>query len=181
MKPDPNVSGVPYNFDTLPIWLFPSLWEESKTVRLRGLWFVLLYTLSSLVFGALFIFPLAIIFGRPIITTTWVWLFLCIPCGVVLGLISWWDFARKRKKLQIEGIQQCQNEPKNELITTRFKKSLLWRWLWLMFCAFLAFIFVMSFSQKNSTKGPHVKARDENAIHQIFNSESADSNRHLGQ
>ncbi len=96
MKPDPDVSGMPYNFDTLPMWLLPSLWDEHKKVRLRGLWFVLLYTLSFLVFGALFAFPLAIIFGKPLIATTYVWLSLCVPSGIILGFLAWWDFTRRR-------------------------------------------------------------------------------------
>ncbi|MFA5826738.1 MAG: hypothetical protein WC825_12320 [Gallionellaceae bacterium] len=181
MKPDPDVSGVPYNFDALPIWLFPSLWDETKTVRLRGLWFVLLYTLSFLVFGALLMFPLAIILSRPINAATGVWIVLCIPSGVVIGLFSWRDFAKKHKKLQAEGIQQYQNEPKNELITTRFKKSLVWRWLWLMFCVFLAFIFVMSFSQRNSTKEQSTETKNGDTINKIFNSERAIPNQYFWQ
>lgn len=105
MKPDPDVSGVPYNFDTLPMWLLPSLWDETKQIRLRGLWFVLLYTLSTLVFGALFIFPLALIFSRPIVVMAWGWIFLCVPFGIINGLASWWDFTRRRKKLLLENAQ----------------------------------------------------------------------------
>lgn len=144
MKPDPNVSGIPYNFDTLPIWLFPSLWDETKKVGLRGLWFVILYTLSTLIVGALVFFPLAIIFSKPIISMAWSWILICSPSGFILGLSAWWDFTRKRKVLQVNEVKALRIESKDELITTRFKNSLLWRWLWLIFCVFLAFVFIMS-------------------------------------
>jgi hypothetical protein len=99
LKPDPDVSGVPYNFDALPMKISPDLWDETKRMRLRGLWFVLLYTLSVLVFGSLFLFPLALVFDKPIILTAWIWLSLCTPAGIILGCIAWWDFTRKCTKL----------------------------------------------------------------------------------
>lgn len=112
MKPDPDVSGVPFNFDLIPISFYPDVWDETKQIRLRGLWFVLLYLLSFLVFGAIFLFPLALIFGKPMLTMTWVWLFLCVPGGIVLGFLSWWDFTRRRKQLLEEARKKSEVQSK---------------------------------------------------------------------
>ena len=106
MKPDPDVSGVPFNFDAIPMWLYPDVWDETKRVRLRGLWFVLLYTLSFLVFGAVFIFFIALIFSKPINALVWYWLFSSFPLGGMIGLASWWDFMRRSKKLLLENSPQ---------------------------------------------------------------------------
>ena len=99
MKLDPDVSGVPYNVDKLPMWLYPGLWDETKRIPLRGLWFVLLYALSFQVFFSLFMFVGAIVFSRPIGSMLWFSLLIGVPVGGVIGLASWWDFTRRRKKL----------------------------------------------------------------------------------
>ena len=111
MKPAPDVSGVPFNINAIPMSIYPDVWDETQKIRLRGLWFVLLYLLSFLVFGALFLFPLALIFGKPMLMTTWVWLFLCVPFGVIIGLAAWWDFTRKSKKLLAEKNSAAPSEP----------------------------------------------------------------------
>jgi hypothetical protein len=90
MKPDPDVTGVPFNFDAIPMKLFPGLWDETKKVRMRGLWFILLYTFSTQIFFSIFMF-----FGVMLLFS----LIIGIPIGIVIGLDSWWDFTRKCKKL----------------------------------------------------------------------------------
>ncbi len=85
MKPEPNVTGVPYNLDLLPIWIYPDLWNETKIVRLRGLWFVFLYTLSTLVFFSLFMFFGAILFTRSIETMLYFALIISLPIGSIIG------------------------------------------------------------------------------------------------
>lgn len=102
MKPGPDVSGMPYNFDKLPLWLFPSLWDETKQVRLRGLWFMLLYALSLEVFLGMFAFFGAIIFSRPISSMLWFTLIFSILGGSIIGLFNWLDFTRRRQKLLAE-------------------------------------------------------------------------------
>lgn len=106
MKPPLDVSGVPYNINAIPIWIFPALWDESKRVRLRGLWFILLYTLSFNVFLALFMFVGAIIFSRSIGLMLWFSLVISLPIGSIIGLASWWDFTQRRKKLLLENAPQ---------------------------------------------------------------------------
>lgn len=102
MKPEPNVTGIPYNFDLLAIWIYPNLWDETKRVRLRGLWFVLLYALSYLVFFSLFMFFGAILFSRPIGAMLYFSLIISLPLGGIVGLANWWDFIRRRRKLLAE-------------------------------------------------------------------------------
>jgi hypothetical protein len=118
MKPDPDVSGVPFNFDAIPMWLYPDVWDETKQIRLRGLWFVLLYALSLLVFLALFMFFGAIIFSRPIGPMLWFSLVIGVPGGAILGLSAWWDFTQRRKKLLLEKAQQ-NSEVKSQVTPTQ--------------------------------------------------------------
>lgn len=101
MKPDPDVSGVPFNSHAIPLWLYHDLWDETKRVRLRGLWFVLLYTLSLLVFFGLVSLLLSLIFSRPILLMLWFSLFISLSIGGIIGLANWWDFTQRRKKLII--------------------------------------------------------------------------------
>lgn len=100
MKPDMNPPGAFFNFDAFPFWVYPDLWDETKKVRFRGLWFVILYTLSFSIFSGLILFPGSLIFtNKPLWTTTWVWLYLFTPWGFFLGLAAWWDFTKRSKKL----------------------------------------------------------------------------------
>lgn len=115
MKPDPDVSGVPYNVDTLPMWIYPNLWDETKRIRLRVLWFVLLYIASFQVFISLFMFIGAIVFSRSIGPMLWYSLMLGIPVGGVIGLASWWDFSRRSKKILHEGaLKKSETQSQNE-------------------------------------------------------------------
>jgi len=110
MKPTPDVTGVPFNFDAIPVWIFPDLWDETKKVRLRGLYFVLLYTISVLVFLAIFMLFGAIIFSRSIGLMLWFALIISLPIGGIVGLGSWWDFTQRRKKLTLEAERKNQNQ-----------------------------------------------------------------------
>lgn len=102
MKPDPDVSGVPFNFDAIPMWLYPDVWDETKQVRLRGLWFVLLYTLSALIFTGVVAIFLALIFSKSMTVMAIGGLFFGGLGGIVIGLSAWWDFTHRRKKLLLE-------------------------------------------------------------------------------
>ena len=102
MKPDPDVSGVPYNSHAIPMWLYPDLWDEKKRVRFRGLWFVVLYTLSVLVFMGVVAILLGLFFSRPIGLMLWFVLIISAPIGGIIGLANWWDFTRRCKKLLLE-------------------------------------------------------------------------------
>lgn len=99
MQPERDVSGIPFNSHAIPLWLYPDVWDETKPIRLRGLWFVLLYALSFLVLIASFMFIGALIFSRPLGLMLWFSLVIGIPGGGVIGLGNWWDFTRRRKKL----------------------------------------------------------------------------------
>lgn len=97
MEPDFDRVGLPFNFDTLPLWLKPDLWDKGKNVPFRGMFFVLLYTLSFAVFAALLFVPAGIYMGADMaITTAVVWISLSVFSGSIIGLACWWDFARGR-------------------------------------------------------------------------------------
>lgn len=102
MEPPKDVSGVPYDFNKLPMWLYPDVWDETKHVRLRGLWFVLLYTLSGILFFGLVAFVLALISPKPLALMLWFSLIFSVPIGSIMGLAAWWDFTRRHKKLLAE-------------------------------------------------------------------------------
>lgn len=102
MKPPRDVTGMPYDFNAIPMWIYPDVWDETKQIRLRGLWFVVLDTISFLIFIAIFIFPGALIFDKSLIAAAWVWIFIGIPFGLISGLASWWDFTRLHKKMLLE-------------------------------------------------------------------------------
>lgn len=116
MKPSKDVTGMPYDFNAIPMWLYSDVWDETKRIRLRGLWFVLLDTLSFLTFLAIFLFPGALIFNKPLVAAVWVWLFLGIPCGFISGLASWWDFTQRRKKIILENASQKSEAQSQELL-----------------------------------------------------------------
>ncbi len=85
MKPDSTPPGVPFNFDAIPLWLKPDLWDESKTVRCRGLLFIVLYTLSVAAFMAILAVPAGIYKGADMmLTTVLLWLALSLPGGVLM-------------------------------------------------------------------------------------------------
>ena len=99
MKPNSNYPGSIFNFDAIPVWIQPDLWDETKTLRFRGLWFVLLYALSMATFSALIFVPIGIYFAYsgsndPKVTLV-LWLVTTVVLGSLLGLATWWDFARK--------------------------------------------------------------------------------------
>lgn len=102
MKPNGNVPGSPFDFDAIPVWIFPSLWDETKIVRFRGLWFVLLYTMSVLIYSALFMTVIGLIFSRPTSLVLWFSQYIGLPTGVIYGFATWMDFIRQRKKLLLE-------------------------------------------------------------------------------
>lgn len=106
MKPPRDVSGMPYDFNAIPMWLYPDVWDETKQVRLRGLWFVLLYSISFLAFFSVFMLIGALIFSRPIWSMLWFALIISVPIGGISGLASWWDFTRLHKKLLLEEAQK---------------------------------------------------------------------------
>jgi hypothetical protein len=99
MKPDSNAQGSPFNFDAIPIWLYPDVWDEHKSVKLRGFWFLFLYTLSSLTFNGFIFLPIALFSGN------WhkvflIWLMFGVVGGVIVGLAVWWDFTKRARKLK---------------------------------------------------------------------------------
>jgi len=109
MKPDSNLPGVPFNFDTVPLWLKPDLWDETKTVRCRGLLFILLYILSAAAFGGIIAVPVGIYMGVDTMgTTALVCLAVSLPGGVLLGLGTWWDFTRASRRLAVEAASMAQ-------------------------------------------------------------------------
>ncbi|WP_143694801.1 hypothetical protein [Variovorax sp. JS1663] len=100
MKPNANPPGTPFSFDRVAIWLFPDLWNEKKEIRYRGLWFVMCYTLSMLIFFAIVIIPGALIFS---ITLPVAFLIVGVAgalFGMIAGFCAWWDFCRRRRAIE---------------------------------------------------------------------------------
>ena len=99
-----NKGGEPFNFNLIPVWLYPDLFEETKEVNYRGGWFVVLYLISTLlnmlfIFGPLYIYTF---FTEPdrAIVALYIWLAIGIPFGVLLGLGMWRDFNLQCRKLK---------------------------------------------------------------------------------
>jgi hypothetical protein len=99
MKPDTDHSGAPFDFNALPTWLYPDVWNENKSVKLRGLWFILLYTISTLLFTALVFVPIAL-YLEAWFTPFVIWLILGFGWGPLIGLGVWWDFTKRARKLK---------------------------------------------------------------------------------
>lgn len=115
MKPDSTPPGSPFNFDAIPLWLKPDLWDETKAVRCRGLFFILLYTLSVAAFGTILAVPVGIYKGADMAgTTALLWLTLSLCFGIPLGLAVWWDFVRGCRKIAAEAAGSAHtDEPSN--------------------------------------------------------------------
>jgi hypothetical protein len=101
MKPDTTALGSPFNFDTIPVWLYADVWDENKLVKFRGLWFIVLYTISTLIFGCCVFLPIALFTGgwKPLVVM------LLIGggiFGILTGLAAWWDFTKRARKLKAE-------------------------------------------------------------------------------
>lgn len=104
MKRDPT--SAPFNFEAIPHWLEPELWDETKCVQHRGLKFIGLYTLSAAINSLIVFVPIFIYVGADGfkgVSVWWVipmwWLLLSTPWGILIGLLSWWDFTRACRKL----------------------------------------------------------------------------------
>lgn len=111
MKPDSTPSGVPFNFDTIPLWLKPDLWDETKIVRCRSLLFIALYTLSAAAFVAIILIPIGIYKGHGTYgTTAIIWLVLSLLGGILLGLAACWDFSRGKRRIAAEAARVAQAE-----------------------------------------------------------------------
>jgi hypothetical protein len=98
MKADSNAPGSPFNFDFIPLLLYPDVWDETKVVKLRGLWFIFLYTLSTITFAACIFVPIA--FFKPWKTTLIIGLIFGLLFGPFLGLAVWRDFANGKRKIK---------------------------------------------------------------------------------
>ncbi|MES2741713.1 MAG: hypothetical protein V4754_12280 [Pseudomonadota bacterium] len=103
MKPDSNPPGSPFDFDAIPLWMKPDLWNEKKIVRYRGCYFIFLYSLSTLIFASFIFVPIGIYQGSNMIyTTIAVWICTSLPWGLIIGVLAWRDFAVKKRKIEIE-------------------------------------------------------------------------------
>lgn len=102
----PNNIIPPFNFDAIPLYFEPSLWDETKPLRYRGFKFVVLYTLSIGV-HSLLIFAIGVLIRsfrdfKPIEGLGIWWLLVSVLAGILMGLLGWWDFTRTCKKLATE-------------------------------------------------------------------------------
>lgn len=103
MKPDTNYPGSVFNFDAIPYWVKPELWDREKSVHCRGLQFVLLYILSTALFVTFFAIPIGIYLGiEHVQVTVGIWLALTLISGTLIGLGVWWDFIRECRKLALQ-------------------------------------------------------------------------------
>lgn len=111
MKPDPAAGGYAFNFSAIPLWIKPDLWDETKKVRFRGLFFVALYSLSMAVFVAIMAVPIGIYKGKDVVgTTAAIWLVLSLFGGIISGLGAWWDFARGSSKIAADAARSQQSK-----------------------------------------------------------------------
>lgn len=105
MRPDNYVTGMPYNFDALPLLILPDLWNEEKNVPWRGAWLVLLYTLSVFVFGIFAFIPIGLycVLGRSNMSSiAALWFGFHFIGGILMGFAVWHDFVRARRKLRAQ-------------------------------------------------------------------------------
>jgi hypothetical protein len=99
MKPDLNVSGIPFNFDAIPLWPQSDLWDETKVVPYRGARFIFLYALSMAAFGTIIFVPIGFYFGKDgagVIAS--IWLIGSSVLGIPFGLAAWRDFIRRSRE-----------------------------------------------------------------------------------
>ena len=105
-----NKGGEPFNFNRIPLWLYPDLFEEHKNVIYRGWWFVFLYLISTLLNMLLIFGPISIFMffggGDGAAVALYVWLAIGTPFGICLGLLMWREF-----NLQSRNLKQRENNP----------------------------------------------------------------------
>jgi hypothetical protein len=100
----PNNSFPPFDFDAVPMWLEPRLWNENIDLKLRWLRFLVLYTISTLVNMLLVFGPVAVFLGtKDLLITSCLWLITSLPGGLILGLCAWRDFS---KRVYLEQLQK---------------------------------------------------------------------------
>jgi len=104
MKPDNNFP--PFNIDAIPLWLEPSLWDEEISLHHRGLKFITLYAVSTVINALMGFIPIACVsaYRSPnaidgVLSAVFWWLVLSTPVGLLMGFVGWWDFRRACRKL----------------------------------------------------------------------------------
>ena len=99
MKPDS--SCPPFYPDVISLWLHPDLFDETKPVRSRGWKFVGLYVLSTLLSMLIIVIPMALLAGTDGYKVILViWIAVCFPAGIGIGLFTWRDFNRALRKVE---------------------------------------------------------------------------------
>ena len=101
MKPNTTPPGAFFNFDAIPLWLYPDLWDENKVVSHRGIWLVSLYTISFLAVFALVFGLIALFIGsQSFLTIFWIWLAVSTPCGLLSGIGALGDFSKRSREIK---------------------------------------------------------------------------------
>ncbi len=108
MKPTVNYSGI--NFDAIPMWIYPDVWDENKPVKFRGLCFILLYTLSFSVFANLLFLPVGLYHGK-LNAAIWIAATFGAITGVLGGVAAWYDFSKCVSKLKAAEKNATQESP----------------------------------------------------------------------
>jgi hypothetical protein len=97
----------PFNFDAIPLWLYPEVFDDTKEVAYRGGWFVFLYVLSAALNGLILFGPVGLYMAtgnlHSVIATVAIWLAISLPGGIILGLAVWWDYTREVRKKASSG------------------------------------------------------------------------------
>lgn len=89
------------------MWLYPEVFDETKEVAYRGGWFVFLYVLSTVLNGLILFGPVGLYMAtgnlHSVIATVAIWLAVCVPWGIIIGLATWWDYTREVRKKASSG------------------------------------------------------------------------------
>ncbi|WP_143684645.1 hypothetical protein [Variovorax sp. KK3] len=103
-KPEINVPGVPYDFDAIPRWIEPNLWNLTSPVRYRRTKIAVLYALSCIGMGTTVCLPIYLFLGigngfasGRALGIWFLWL-VGVAIAPAYGLTVLWDFAKANRE-----------------------------------------------------------------------------------
>ncbi|WP_143684644.1 hypothetical protein [Variovorax sp. KK3] len=105
-KPELNIPGVPYNFDAIPLWIEPALWDIATAVRFRRTKIAAFYCLSGIAATTVVCLPmylwLGISNGFSSTRALGIWLpwAMSIAFTPVYGLGVLWDFVKAKREAE---------------------------------------------------------------------------------
>lgn len=109
MKPDNSVPGYPFDFDAIPRWIEPDLFDFNASISWQKTKIISLYALSCAIGGAWGLFLGYLLIGLiHEFTKEWafaffvLWAIASAVLAPLFGFAAFWDFTKAKRKHEAE-------------------------------------------------------------------------------